>query len=93
MVTAVGEGSAIISVINSDGDAAQLKLTVVKPDSIGDCNDDGVFDIADMVVLQKWLMSNDEFITNWEAADIDGDGILDIYDFCMMRKRIVQKNS
>ena len=93
VVTAVGEGSAIISVINSDGDVAQMKLTVVKPNSIGDCNGDGVFDIADMVVLQKWLMSNDEFITNWEAADIDGDGILDVYDFCMMRKRIVQKNS
>ncbi len=93
MVTAVGEGSAIISVINSDGDAAQLKLTVVKPDSIGDCNDDGTFSIADIVVLQKWLLNEDEFIADWKAADVDGDGILDVYDLCLMRKRFVQKNS
>ncbi len=92
VVTAVGEGSATISVINSDGDAAQLKLTVVKPNSIGDCNDDGTFDIADIVVLQKWLLKEDDLIAEWKAADIDGDGILDVYDLCLMRKRIVQQN-
>lgn len=93
VVTAVGEGSAIISVINSDGDVAQMKLTVVKPNSIGDCNDDGTFSIADIVVLQKWLLNEDEFIADWKAADVDGDGILDVYDLCLMRKKFVQKNS
>ncbi|NLT08402.1 MAG: leucine-rich repeat protein [Ruminococcus sp.] len=59
----------------------------------GDVNGDGYFNIADMVLLQKWLLSlPDSRIPNWEAADICEDGRLDGFDLCMMRQLLLQIN-
>ncbi|MBQ9897914.1 MAG: discoidin domain-containing protein [Ruminococcus sp.] len=53
----------------------------------GDVNADGEFNVADAVLLQKWLLGvPDTVLVNWQAADICGDGILDIFDLCAMRQ-------
>lgn len=58
----------------------------------GDINGDGELTIADVVVLQQWLLgeSNEE-LKNWEEADLCKDGVLNVYDLCLMRKALIEK--
>ena len=56
----------------------------------GDCNDDGKFTIADVVMLQKWLLNNDEIkLANWKAADLYEDGRIDAFDLCLMKQKLI----
>ena len=56
----------------------------------GDVNADGKFDIADLVLFQKWLLAApDTELDNWKAADILKDDRLDGFDLCLMRKELV----
>ncbi|MBR3283458.1 MAG: family 16 glycosylhydrolase [Ruminococcus sp.] len=60
----------------------------------GDVNMDGRFNIADAVLLQKWLLSvSGEERINTEAADICRDNKLDGFDLCMMRSRLIGAGS
>ena len=53
-------------------------------------NADGKFDIADLVLFQKWLLAApDTELDNWKAADILKDDRLDGFDLCLMRKELV----
>ena|GEM_PF-5241579 len=91
IVTAIGEGNAIISAINNDGDVAQLRLTVIPVAVIGDCNGDGEFSISDIVALQKWLLVfPDANLDDWQAADLCKDGIVNVFDLIAMRKLLLQ---
>lgn len=59
----------------------------------GDVNDDGEFNVADLLLFQKWIMgAHDAELTNWKAADFYKDERLDSFDLCLMRKRLVEKN-
>ncbi len=52
----------------------------------GDCNGDGNFDVADIVLLQKWLLAvPNTHLADWKAADLCEDGRLNIFDLCMMK--------
>lgn len=55
----------------------------------GDVNYDGVFTVADVVALQKWLLgiSNDALV-NWKAGDLCEDDRLDVFDICIMREML-----
>lgn len=56
----------------------------------GDVNDDGLFNISDVVVLQKWLLSMPDIqLTNWKAADVCTDGRLDVFDLCLMKRELI----
>ncbi len=56
----------------------------------GDVNDDGSFNISDVVVLQKWLLSMPDIqLTNWKAADVCIDGRLDVFDLCLMKRELI----
>lgn len=52
----------------------------------GDCNGDGRFDVADVVLLQKWLLAvpNTHF-ADWKAANFYEDDRLDVFDLCLMK--------
>lgn len=92
VVTAVGVGSAIISIINEEGDVIQLKVKVTKASVTGDCNLDGQLNISDIVLLQKWLLAvPDAELANWKAADLCEDGILNVFDLCMMKRELISK--
>ena len=57
----------------------------------GDVNGDGYLNIADIVLIQRWLFgNNDVYIRNWKAADFCKDGKIDIFDFCRMRKEVIK---
>ena len=57
---------------------------------VGDVNADGTFNVADVVMLQKWLTcTSDVALIEWQAADLYEDGIIDVVDLCMMKKRLI----
>lgn len=57
---------------------------------IGDCNDDGTFSIADVILLQKWLLAvpNVKF-PNWKAADLCEDEVLNVFDLIIMKRKLI----
>lgn len=58
---------------------------------ICDVNGDGEFNIADLVLFQKWLLAvPDVELVNWKAADLCVDERLDVFDLCFMRKALIE---
>ena len=56
----------------------------------GDVNADGEFSIADVVLLQKWLLAvPDTKLADWKAADLCEDNKLNVFDMCLMRRKLV----
>lgn len=56
----------------------------------GDCNNDGELSVADVVLLQKWLLSvPDTNLVNWQAADLYEDGVIDVFDLCLMKRKLI----
>ena len=54
----------------------------------GDVNADGDFNIADILLLQKWLLAvPDTVIADWKSADFCADDRLNTYDLCLMKRR------
>ena len=54
-----------------------------------DVNNDGSFNIADAVLLQKWLLAvPDTELSDWKAADLCEDGVLNVFDLCAMRQEL-----
>ena len=89
VLTAISAGKATISVIDSDANVMQLKVTILSEKVAGDCNKDGKFDIADVVLLQKWLLAvPNTHLADWSAADLCEDGKLDVFDLCMMKQQL-----
>ncbi len=61
---------------------------------MGDVNADGTFSVADIVLMQKWLLAKpDAVLADAAAGDLCADGILNAFDLVMMKKRIVQNHS
>lgn len=60
----------------------------------GDVNADGTFDIADIVLFQKWLLAvPDTKPSDWKAADFCEDGNLNALDLCAMRQELTSGNT
>lgn len=57
----------------------------------GDVNLDGEFNVADVVLLQKWLLAvPDTYLADWKAADFVADDRLDVFDLCLMKREILR---
>ena len=54
----------------------------------GDCNLDGAVNVADAVMLQKWLLGASDNLTCWRNADVCKDNIIDVFDLCILRDMI-----
>ena len=57
---------------------------------IGDVNADGEFSVADVVMMQKWLLCAGD-ITDWQAGDLCEDEKLDVFDLCIMKRELLNK--
>ena len=56
----------------------------------GDGNADGVCNLADVVLLQKWLLNTPETkLTNWKAVDRNPDNQLNVVDVCLLKKNLL----
>ena len=59
----------------------------------GDVNADGTFNVADVVMLQKWLICTPNVtLTDWQAADLYEDGIINVFDLCIMKRELIKNN-
>ena len=57
---------------------------------MGDVNNDGSFNISDVVLLQKWLLAvPDTYLSNWKAADFCDDDRLDVFDLTLMKRALI----
>lgn len=57
----------------------------------GDVNADGVLNIADVVVMQKWLLAvPDAKLTDSKAGDLCEDGKINIFDLIMIKRLLIQ---
>ncbi len=55
----------------------------------GDLNTDGEFNVADLVLMQKWLLAvPGTELADWQAGDLCEDGRLDVLDLCAMRSEL-----
>lgn len=60
----------------------------------GDVNADGLFNISDVVLLQKWFLATpDTNLANWKAADLCADNKLNVFDLCVMKRELLQSKS
>ena len=65
--------------------------TVIIPQIIkGDVNNDRIFNITDVIILQKYLLEESE-IENYENADFYSDGTVNIFDLCCMKDELAKK--
>jgi bifunctional xylanase/deacetylase len=53
----------------------------------GDVNDDGKFSVADVVMMQKYLLNADT-LKNWKAGDLYEDEQIDSFDLCIMKRML-----
>ena len=52
----------------------------------------GVFDLRDIVLMQRWLLAVPETrLADWEAGDLYEDGVLDGFDLAQMKREYLQK--
>lgn len=56
----------------------------------GDVNSDGTFSIADIIMMQKWLIGSGD-ITNIKAGDLHEDGKINIFDLSIMKQELIEK--
>lgn len=58
----------------------------------GDVNGDYKFTVADVVLLQKWILNTKGVkLSNWKAADLCEDGTINIFDLCFMKKELIKR--
>ena len=58
---------------------------------MGDINADSKFNIADVVILQKWLLDvSDTKLADWKAGDLCKDGRLDVFDLCLLKQALMK---
>lgn len=59
----------------------------------GDVNADGEFSVADVVLLQKWLLAVPEIeLADPKSADLCEDGKLNVFDLCMMKYELINES-
>lgn len=92
---APGSGNCQIIVTKKNeeiSDAASFAVSYGAPVVKGDVNSDGELNIADAVLLQKWLLAfPDTNLPDWNRADLYRDGRLDIFDLCLMKRALIEK--
>lgn len=55
----------------------------------GDLNIDGKLNIADMVLMQKWILGKGT-LYSWKNGDLNNDGCIDSFDLSIMRSELVK---
>ncbi|MDE6035796.1 MAG: hypothetical protein K2G36_07810 [Ruminococcus sp.] len=78
------------ALISCSGTVSPLNLKAVNYLIRGDVNGDDVFNVADLVGFQKWLLSGTDAPANWKSADFNGDDTLDVFDLCLMKKLLIK---
>ena len=69
-------------------------ITEEPPAISGDINADGKANLADVVLLQKWLLGIPETkLADWQAGDLYADGVLNGFDLCLLRHTVTSSGN
>lgn len=84
-----------ISIIPYGGTMTLAKADILvkkssEQEASGDINNDGEFNVADLTLLQNWLLVKETTLENWEAGDYTKDGKLDVFDTVLMRRSLIK---
>ena len=80
-------------ITKNDNGSLEIEFRLKKDYTKGDINADGAFTVADVVMLQKWLLGvPDVTLFNWSSADLCEDGELNVFDLCMMKRELLNKS-
>lgn len=75
------------------GDGQKFILEPLSPSEpqkvIGDVNADGRTTVADLVMLQNFLLKNTTVLGDGSAADMDEDGVITAFDQALLRKYLI----
>lgn len=55
----------------------------------GDVNADGKFNIADAVMMQKWVLCAGN-LTDSQAGDLYKDNVINVLDLCLMKRMLIE---
>lgn len=72
-----------------DGDVP--KYFICEWDHRGDVNADGWTNIADLVMLQRWLLNDGTELKYWKAGDLCEDDILNVFDLVMLKRLLLSQ--
>ena len=90
MVIAVETASETMNFYIDEAIGAPAGTQLTGPGVKGDVNADGIFNIADVIALQKWLLAvPDTHLANWKAADLCEDEKLNVFDLCLMKRKLI----
>ena len=68
-------------------------MTVAAHEITGDVNTDGVFNITDVVLLQKWLLAvPDTELKDWRSGDLVRNGKLNAIDLSLMKRELFKRD-
>ena len=74
--------------------ATTTVITEKPPVNTGDVNADGKVNLADVVLLQKWLLGVSETkLVDWQAGDLYADGLLNGFDLCLLRRIVTSSEN
>ena len=83
-------GTYNVMLTETSGSGVNYELALRKTFVPGDLNADGRFDTADVVLLQKWLLTvPDTKLANWTVGDFLADGKLDVRDLSLMKQDLL----
>ena len=88
----IGASYTYGNMINADLEAVEMEIengSITVINTIGDVNDDGVVDVADVIVLRRYLAAGYEVTIDEFAADMNGDGYITVTDVVLLRRFLV----
>jgi hypothetical protein len=56
----------------------------------GDVNGDGDLNVADVVMLQRWVIGASDDLTDWQLGNVVEDDRLDTFDLCLLKRMVVE---
>lgn len=80
------------NVINADLEEVNLEIengSITVVNIIGDVNNDGIVDVADVITLRRYLAGGYGVTIDEFAADMDGDGLITIADVVLLRRFLI----
>ena len=93
IITAVSEGTAVISVVDEESNVFQIRLTVTRSAMKGDVDESGEVDVSDAVLLARFLAEDQEVRITQKGianADANASGAPDSNDIVMILKSIAK---
>lgn len=74
--------------------AADMKsIITVSAYTMGDVNNDGYIDVADLAGVVRFILENADASLVFNAADMDGNGVVEINDYAALVNVILSQNS